>query len=55
METNENDSIIQDDEKILIKEFKKHRTRTKKEIDRFIEIILASREHPDKNPQLERK
>ena len=55
METNENNSIIKDDEKMLIKKFKKHKTRTKEEIDRFIEIILASREQPDKNPQIERK
>lgn len=55
METKGNNSVIQDDEKILIKEFKNHTTRTKEEIDRFIEIILASREQPDKNPQIERK
>lgn len=55
METKGNNSVIQDDEKRLIKEFKNHTTRTKEEIDRFIEIILASREQPDKNPQIERK
>lgn len=39
-------------EKTLLNKFIKTKKRTKEEIEKFVRIILISRERPDKNPQL---
>lgn len=50
-----NNIILNDYEKELLKKFKSLSSKTQKEIDEFIQILIAIREKPDKNPQLKEK
>ena len=50
-----NNTILNDYEKEALKKFKSLSSKTQKEIDEFIQILIAIREKPDKNPQLKEK
>lgn len=46
---------LTDYEKSLVETFKRIKPRTKAEIDEFIDILIQTRERPEKNPQLKNR